>query len=175
MKIYKKKGNTYNLAYSNEGEKIVLSMNGVAAEQTWYDSIKKIWFAPFETKEGNFWVVLSGQRLYLINGGDSMTEEDFRRNYLADVYSAMVAKLYSMLLIWIPAIAYWYVDFVYGEGTIGLFAPLVAAIGHFWFTLMRTYICIPVKKRKILFHLSLLPTVVLIIGILMTLGGLKTI
>ena len=171
MKIYKRKGNEYKLTYSSEGDKVVISLNDVAAEQAWYDSTRKIWFAPFELKEGNFWGVLSNQRLHLINGGDSMTEEDFRRDYMASAYSNSVAKIYSLLLIWLPAIVYWYVDFVYGEGTIGLFAPLVAAIGHFWFTMMRTYIRIPVKKRKLLFHLSLLPTVILIIGIVITLGS----
>lgn len=156
-RIVKRKGKEYSLGYAMVGTNMQITLNGIHAEQIWYETSKKVWFAPFTLETGNFWVIVYNNRPYLATGGESMTEEDFKRDYLPNAFSPSATIGYFAFLLILPSVILGLIGSYLNPGIGSSDDAIMLVCGALIFLLMNITPVGSTKIRRKLANLSLIP------------------
>lgn len=162
----KKNGKEYILSGYQCNTGVVLTVNGNPIDKVWSISQRNIYYSPYVIDSKNYWVVMINNNPYLMEGGDSMTEEDFLKDYATKPYNGFAYWGYIFFLLVIPTFV---IDLIkslsYGVdnffGTLLLFCSLV------WFGLINTYPFVSTKKRRVLCHVSLIGVLLNLLNLLL--------
>lgn len=144
----KRKGRCYTILAETKEGKLTISVNSEELSNVYYNEKRKVWFAPYVCEQGNFWVVVYNNKLYLSSAPSELTVAEFEKRYLRRAYILPVSILLILSAIVIPEFLYMVFtvvyDLPYSPNVLLMICPL------FYYFVVNAAPITTVKKRRLL-------------------------
>ena len=103
----KRKGKEFEVTASidESGKVTSVSLNGCVSENISYSETYKVYFSAMNFDGENYWVSVYRNKPHLCIGGDSMTEEDFVRDYAPPAFNSIETLIIGLLGVILPNLA----------------------------------------------------------------------
>lgn len=154
QKTVKRSGQTYTLICEGYDKDTRLCLDGVYAEKVYFNSKYNMYYAPFETKDGAYWMMVYNRKLYFTKAIHGTSEEDFSRDVAKSAFSFPLAFLFLTLAYLIPIIVAMTLSMVVTKQDGDIFVVL-ATCGMMIFSLFNLFpvASIPVRRKLSMFSL----------------------
>lgn len=104
QKTVKRNGQTYTLLWEGYDRDTKLCLDGVYAEKVYFHPKNNIFYAPFETKDGAYWMFVYNQKLYFTKAIHGTSEDNFEKDVVGHAYPLFFSILYLLFAILVPTV-----------------------------------------------------------------------
>lgn len=154
QKTVKRNGQTYTLICEGYDGDTKLCLDGAYAEKVYYNPKYNMYYAPFETKDGAYWMMVYNRKLYFTKAIHGTSEEDFSRDVAKSAFSFPLALLFLTFAYLIPIIVAMTLSMVITKQDGNIFVVL-GTCGAMFFLLFNQFPVASIRVRRKLSMFSL--------------------